>query len=98
MTIFCICVKCECIALSVNGKHGVYGFYKNEYVRAFDTSAAAETAKMKVRDALQRNPTVTDKDAQSAILEIDEIEEGLDETALSNEEGFVFFKSERPDC
>jgi hypothetical protein len=92
MPLFRICVRCDCIPMTVNGQSGAYGFYKNEYVRATDSAAAAQAAKLKVRAALRSDPPVTAADAASQ--EIAEIEEGVDEAALSADEGFVFFESE----
>jgi hypothetical protein len=80
--------------MTVNGQSRAYGFYKNEYIRAIDSSAAAQAAKLKVRAALRSEPSVAQTVAQAASLEIDEIEEGVDEAALSADEGFVFFVSE----
>jgi len=95
MTVFLVCIKCDCIVMSVDGKRGAYGFYKNEYVQAIDSSAAADAAKLRLRNALQQNATVAAKDALTAVLEIDEIEEGFDESDLLTDEGFVFFESEK---
>lgn len=94
LSVFCVCVKCDRIVATVDGQSGVYGFYKNEYVRASMPREAEDAAMIKVRAALERNPDIGAAGAKNATLEIDEVEGGFDESALSNEAGFVYFKSE----
>ena len=94
MTVFRVGVKCDCVLMSIDGKRGAYGFYKNEYVRAPDSTTAATTAELNVPEALCRNPAIANTDAETATLEIDEIEAGFGRWKLAASEGFVFFKSE----
>jgi len=94
MTVFRVCIKCDLVVTRVNNKRGAFGFYKNEYVRASDSRSAAKAAELKVREALLRNPSISEQDAQAAVLEIDEIDEGFSEAELSSDEGFVFFNAE----
>jgi len=96
MTVFRVSVRCDRIVMSVNGRRGAYGFYRNEYVRAPDSATAAKVAEANVRAALQRDRTVADISTQTAVFEIDEVEDGFDESDLLAEDGFVFFKSEGP--
>jgi hypothetical protein len=67
MTVFRVSVRCDRIVMSVNGRRGTYGFYKNEYVHALDSATAAKVAEANVRAALQRECTVADANTKTAV-------------------------------
>jgi hypothetical protein len=91
MTVYRVTVACDHVRVTINGQEGVYGFFKNEYVRARTTEAAREAAIANVRRALVRRADVSLDDVSRIDLRVDELEPRVALWNWLRREGFVFY-------
>ncbi len=96
MAVYRVCIRCDGIGVTAEGRAGTWGFFKNEYIWARSREDAVLIASNRVRRALTIAAGADKEAARTVPLSVEEVEAGKGILWLLRKEGFVSFDPESP--